>query len=246
MSSDVADALLELVFAVDGGIADLCAVVVYGVGCVAQQFGDLGAGINTQTDEGKDAEFGGEDVALFGSDACVGSQQRVELVDECRIEGDERLVEVAVEDRHLLAQESVRVFLGLARHARHAVDHVAVHLQIAANILLLDHVTLAELVVELEQLRVQGVEFLVTPVGDDYRDDDCYDHGYEQEYDSPEAEVELLLFILVGAADDECERCDLLVTGVGVEDVGIAYGVVDVAVRSLEVAAVIYLLGNHP
>ena len=52
MPADEADAVLELVLAADGGIADLGAVVVDGIGSVAQEFGNLGAGINTQTDEG--------------------------------------------------------------------------------------------------------------------------------------------------------------------------------------------------
>ena len=52
MPADEADAVLKLVFAVESGIADLGAVVVDGIGSVAQEFGNLGAGINTQTDEG--------------------------------------------------------------------------------------------------------------------------------------------------------------------------------------------------
>jgi len=55
MPADEADAVLELVFAVESGIANLGAVVVDGIGSVAQEFGNLGAGINTQTDEGEDS-----------------------------------------------------------------------------------------------------------------------------------------------------------------------------------------------
>ena len=65
MPADEADAVLELVLAADGGIADLGAVVVDGIGSVAQEFGNLGAGINTQTDEGEDTQFGSEDIALL-------------------------------------------------------------------------------------------------------------------------------------------------------------------------------------
>lgn len=52
MPADEADTVLELVLAVESGIADLGAVVVDGIGSVAQEFGNLGVGINTQTDEG--------------------------------------------------------------------------------------------------------------------------------------------------------------------------------------------------
>ena len=156
MSADEADLAFEIVFAREGGIAYLRAVIIDGIGRVVQQLRYLGTGINTEPHERKDTQFGGEHIPLLGRDARFGREQGIEIIDKSRVERQEGLVKIAIESGHLLPQKRLRVLLRLARHPLHTVDHIAIDLQVAAYILLLDHIAFFQLAVEHAQLAVQG------------------------------------------------------------------------------------------
>ena len=62
-----------------------------------QQLRDLGAGVDAQAHERKDTQLGREHIPLFGSDARLGDEQSIEIIDKRRIEREEGLVKIAVE-----------------------------------------------------------------------------------------------------------------------------------------------------
>lgn len=86
---------LELV-AVDGAVAGLGAVVIDRLGGQAQETGDVVRVGDTEADEGKDTQLGGEMVLLRDSKTFLGAEQGIEVLHKAGKQGEECLVEMLV------------------------------------------------------------------------------------------------------------------------------------------------------
>ena len=82
---------------VDGAVAGLCAVVIDRLGGEAQETGDVVRVGDTEADEGKDTQFGGETVLLREGKTFLRTEQVVEIFYKVREEGEEGLIEMLVE-----------------------------------------------------------------------------------------------------------------------------------------------------
>lgn len=89
--------LLEGVFVVDGTFLDMCSVVVDGVNAIMQELSNLTTVGDAQSDEGEDADRGGELFLLGLFYALFGAQQGIEGIEEMGEEMEKGGVEVGVE-----------------------------------------------------------------------------------------------------------------------------------------------------
>ena len=97
--------MFESLFVAQSVVSNTRAIVVDGCEGVVEELGNLRAISLSHANEGEDAEFGGEQFASLGHNGRLGFEQRVELLDEIGIEGEEELVEVSVELRLLFFDE---------------------------------------------------------------------------------------------------------------------------------------------
>ena len=82
LHADFLNALFELLARAEGLVLDACPIVVDGVGRITEKFGYARTLLNAQSDEGKDAQVGGELGFGVGLDAVLGQEQRVEVGNE--------------------------------------------------------------------------------------------------------------------------------------------------------------------
>ena len=97
--------MFESLFVAQSVVSNTRAIVVDSGEGIVEELGNLRAISLSHANEGEDAEFGGEQFASLGHNGRLGFEQRVELLDEIGIEGEEELVEVSVELRLLFFDE---------------------------------------------------------------------------------------------------------------------------------------------
>ena len=142
----------------------------------------LGGVRHAETDEGEDAKFGGEQFASLWLNLFVGTEKRIEILHEMRMDVDECLVEVNIE-LFLLTLEELIAFegteqvvglsvLGESEHVEtetvETVDVVAAAPEVVGYVFLLDlvgthqsFVHFMELSVGESQLLIGSIELLV-------------------------------------------------------------------------------------
>ena len=82
LHADGLDGGLEGVAVAQSAILDFGAVVIDGVDRVVQELGDSAAVLDAQADEGEDAHVGIQHAGFRQSNAALGTQQGVEVVDK--------------------------------------------------------------------------------------------------------------------------------------------------------------------
>ena len=95
--SDFLDMLLEVLTVADGSVLHTGPVVVDGVDGIVEELGNLAAVLNTETDEGEDADGRRELAFLEFFNAFFGAQQLIEISYEIREEMEEGAVEIDVQ-----------------------------------------------------------------------------------------------------------------------------------------------------
>ena len=103
--SDSLDSLLEFLTRNARFVLHFCAVIVDSIDRITEQCGDLRRVIYTESDQCKNTQLGIQFFVLLQLDTSVLLEQRIELIDEVRIEAQKGVIEHLIEVDQLLIDQ---------------------------------------------------------------------------------------------------------------------------------------------
>lgn len=247
--ADFADAVFKAFAVADGAVFDSGSVVVDGVGTVAEQFGNLRAGVNAESDERENAQFGVQGVLLLGVDAFIGFEERIEFIHEIGVDGEERVVEMPVESGHFFFEELCGCqSVGFGCHFRHLSKVVGIGNEVERDVAFLDIVGFVERMVDVFHFLVHRVQPFVLPYHNGCQNDSAKQHDSEDSECTVEPSGGLLSLLFVGLVDDLRHLIDLYESQPCVENSGIVEGILHIVVGALDVALSVVVddFGEYP